>query len=378
MAETSLILEKLPPPLILKCAELVDPISFLRFARACRPLWNMLRHNLNAQVKKHALPLQGYYDRFVIEEPDGTLRQRDPYDDGCSGPWELFDYDDNGDLVTKPDAMHNVFDDVMYSRFRIVRQYLRAGLDPNCYDIFGQRLLLFAGKTRQTRIMQLLLNYGANPNLPSCGFEGGVMDGLCKYYCFDVPKSVIRVLAPARAKCTETTFSHLCHHRNGAAIIKTAAEYGMNLRAAPYLCILAGKETPALLRVLLNRAPEILNVRNGQNKTALDCALDMCKSRNAVYLLKNGIELHPPTEKAESALTTAIEHDFTFVIEEILRRPELDDPDWKYEFARCLQLSYRKYKFYILKLLVQKVKSCNNLPAIQDFHLYESAVNPTI
>ncbi|PYH89270.1 hypothetical protein BO71DRAFT_434961 [Aspergillus ellipticus CBS 707.79] len=359
------LLTRNPTELILIYATLLDPKSYTLFAVSCKALYRILGTDIHAQARLHALPDPGYYKRYFTELADGKLRPEIPDDiDTYDGPFRL---------TPSRFPAQNIFDAIARKKDRAVASYLKAGVDPDAYNLHGQRMLHFAGREANAAIIDLLVRYGADPNKSSAGLEGPVMDRLYGFFRSNIPQDVAIALARAGGKFSEATFKGICHWSYGAQVIKAALEGGFDLRAGgvPYLCLAARQDNSELLEMFLEHDPEILNQKNRQAQSAFDCALDLFQVDNAVYLLRRGIELQPD----QGPLMKVVDNDFRDVAKELLKSPELDEPEWTHEIRNSLQWASRWKRMEMLDMLVQRVKGTEHVKVIEDFSLYEKQVD---
>lgn len=138
---------KLPEELFLLVAELLGPQTLTQLFQVCKSVNELLHPAVQKAAQRHALPGEEVYAQRFIKQPDGSLR-----------------------MAHWPSTMlprERLVDAIRTNRLNVVANYLRAGIDPNAYCLFGARLLSISIRNRKSEITDLLLSYGADPSLPN-------------------------------------------------------------------------------------------------------------------------------------------------------------------------------------------------------------------
>ncbi|PYI08072.1 ankyrin [Aspergillus sclerotiicarbonarius CBS 121057] len=333
----------LPRELHLELGKCLDHQSMGRLSCTCKYFRESLREDLKRRAKAHALaPDDVYAQIFGFEAHRGASGQDRQRRDEARR--EL--------MENTPQPMVAAIE---AERYDVVKAYLDAGVSADSVALDGDRLLEVAGMNPSVSLTRLLLEYGADPNLPPnpppryATNTSTVLDSL-----LDPDEDIAQVLLEHGAKFTVgEVFQALSSMESGPKLLQLALDNGTDLRAMDPLRTAAGCGTPAVVEMMAAYAPDLLNHQERGGRTALEHALGSRKPQNALQLLRLGIPIAPSPAFFRDGLEEAIQMGYSEVVDEMLSRPELECPGWRAELARCIDLAKTRGTWDILAALLR-------------------------
>ncbi|KAF7118499.1 hypothetical protein CNMCM5793_008025 [Aspergillus hiratsukae] len=264
-------LEQLPMEMILAISDHLDPLSVARLAQTCRRLNGTLQRPLARAAKQYALPDEAEYKQRIIfnEEGKGTRSLKRTY----SFP---------------PQRLVHA---ICHHQFNKVKNYLEAGVDPNAYDLNGQRLLSLAVRVKDEPIMDLLLEHGADPALNDVcwPYTSPVVDAT------KMGNEVVKKLISIGADYTEARVIHALAGRCSLDVIKLAIEKGADCRqiSLDHRSVIhhaaINTDHPDVLGFLVEKYPDLLSPQTV--RTALWLTIYKGSAELVKTLIAGGIDI---------------------------------------------------------------------------------------
>jgi ankyrin repeat protein len=201
------MLDQLPMEMILAISNHLDPLSVAKLSQTSGRLNGTLQRPLARAAKQYALPDEAEYKQRIIfdEEGKGTRSLKRTYS-------------------LPPQRLVHA---ICHHQFNKVKNFLEAGVDPNAYDLDGQRMLSLAIRVAKDEpIMDLLLEHGANPALNDVcwPYTSPVVDAT------SMGNEVVKKLISIGADYTDARVIHALAGRCSLEVIKLAIDKGADCR----------------------------------------------------------------------------------------------------------------------------------------------------
>ncbi|RHZ59616.1 hypothetical protein CDV55_101749 [Aspergillus turcosus] len=195
-------LDQLPMEMILAISDHLDPLSVARLSHVSRRLNGTLQRPLARAAKQYALPDEAEYKQRIIFNEEGKCIR------SLKRTYSL-----------PPQRLVHA---ICHHQFNKVKNFLEAGVDPNAYDLDGQRLLSLAVRAKDEPIVDLLLEHGADPALNDVcwPYTSPVVDAT------KMGNEVVKKLISIGADYTEARVIHALAGRCSLDVIKLAIDKG--------------------------------------------------------------------------------------------------------------------------------------------------------
>ncbi|PYH89267.1 ankyrin [Aspergillus ellipticus CBS 707.79] len=389
------MLLSLPTELLLEVAKLLDPKCFAALCKVCRDVRSSVQCLTTSMATEYAKGPAEHYCH-LIEHKDGIVhRKRKP----CS---LCPNYDPNAFYrpVDRAEKRKNslkhllyvpqpLFDAVRGGDCARVQSFLEAGVDPNIYSRKGLRPLYLCGPN--VDMTNLLLRYGANPNLPSPK-SWTLLDSLCwTWYRYlsrgDDEEVVWALLRAGGIVKLDTTVQVLCQVDSTLDALKCVARNGTNFAdmldgyadcdyAYPWMNPEKGSILHTLLTTaeyesldcIIETAPSTLhNTLGGVN--VLSWAIYEGHRNAALYLLKKGVKVQNLYPEAEDPLLSAMELGHSGVLEELLNHPGLDPDDQ--HWAECVRILEQDFNFTLMSTILRNERHGRRVLELMNMKVWE-------
>ncbi|KAJ5653250.1 hypothetical protein N7490_000253 [Penicillium lividum] len=302
----------IPCELLLIIANFCDTQSLARLTQTCKTIHITLTPNKTHRGKKEALlPAESYLERYIYNE--GQIPGIHP-PARFSTTWPSTarirrGFNNEGRLVRA----------VQKGKIHGVKALLDMGVNPNAYNYTGVWILDIAVDKQDLEMVDLLLRYGANPDVMDLHHRKYVLD----YAAWDDPITQRLILAGA-----DLNLGFLMHNivsRNSIETISMALGYwkrGQHLEGEPHddrrpslIHSAVRRGDPDVLRLLLSR-PEscvMLNDVSPFQGSALHMAIKARETELAWMLIKAGIDLDVVENDGSTALHWALKEELSDV-----------------------------------------------------------------
>ncbi|KAJ5689945.1 hypothetical protein N7462_004337 [Penicillium macrosclerotiorum] len=298
-------LSSLPPELLHMIAPFLDNRSLYRLAVVCRGFYHFLTRSVRARTLNVGLTppddlreLYGYVNgrrpASVMQSWTRAWHNNSP-NAGRMGEFLL-------------EAANQGDDDVVW-------ELLQHRVDPNSSNGLGLRPLIVAILHNLVAMVDVLLAFGANPNLPNTFRNETPMYEAARLRRHAIVSLLIRAGGDVNAQ-GGTPMAYLLQHGTqeniqlaiqfGADLMK-ANEALLNAMGLPVLHCIVDRDDPALLKMILPHLPDRLihAVDQMSNATALHWAIKRRKMRVWEIIAQTPIGINQMDDYGETALTAA-------------------------------------------------------------------------
>lgn len=272
----------LPVEILIQIAESLDYRSLSHLAQTNAGINGILRDGVMREAREHA---------FLNGPNDGSQQPTDiqplPYD-----------------VIFKPRPQDPIGKAIENHNYDAVKNYLDAGISPNSRLRTGLHLLYKAASWKAYDITTLLLEYGADVNIKYDEYTA-----LAAAALQGDDANVCRLLRVGTDVHGKNTIHTICEYCNVSTVRLAVEQYGANLRARSTLqpsmsAIHHAAQNPdaEVLAYVVQVAPEALNDKTSDNRSALWLAVENTLLRNVGILLDEGIDLSCRDSRNETVL----------------------------------------------------------------------------
>lgn len=282
---------KLPGDVFLQVADLLDPLSLTRLSQVCKSVNELLQPTVAKAARAHALPdKKQFYDPRFVTNPNGTIRILPNY--GRAPPERLVDA-------------------IRQGRANAVKSYLKAGVDPDSYCLYGTRMLNSAIYNVKFEIVDLFLAHGADHSLSNLTNsvtplkQAAQVTGLSANQCM-----VKRLLDASADPSPQGTIHEVARHCH-VNTLRLLVRHGADLRqrdqndSCVLHCMIPDMEK---LTYILSEAKDLLSARNNLNETPLFSAICTDNEEFALALCTAYINTDPNLLNLHSTLGGTVLH----------------------------------------------------------------------
>ncbi|PYH44708.1 uncharacterized protein BP01DRAFT_64667 [Aspergillus saccharolyticus JOP 1030-1] len=311
--DTRDVVGNLPLNRVLSVAKYLDREVVGRVARVCKTVYDRLKIQYEMRQDPGTIPEPAWRSEVRVGLMDEEGRRTVEWIPGWGwhpGPMALA---------------------IQLGRLEDVRAYLAMGADRNCLIAHGVRPLRWAVATGQLKIVQLLLEDEADPNLLDADGSGGALAGPFMAPGTEI-EVFVEVLLDAGAKvCNMDAFENLCRCRKSVQYVRHAIANKSELaelrgpHGETVLHCAADYGLKAVVRVLIGAGIPV-DEQDAHGQTAVQLALRNGNEETALALMDVGCALHLLDNWNRDALTYAIEKGYLEVVRLML------EPDSEIDF----------------------------------------------
>lgn len=298
MNPLSLCLTSLPNELIYMITNELDIISASKLSRTCISIHQVLKGHIEGEMaRRDALPPKKYYNMILQKHSSDKFIHKQEYIPEENMAWA-----------------------VKQGRLDILQMYLKAGVDPNSYTLYGVPMLSHAAYEGQIGSARILLRYGADPCLPTlCGGQAPLMYAvygtLAKFRVTEEHNMVELVLRAGAKIISLKLFKFICcdivnpEHLVQLAIMNGTEFLALKDTWGETVLHKAVRYSEGLTALISKAAPELLHDRTFDGRAVLHVAVDRGCVAAARYLIALNENTDVVNMNGEKALHIAVKRD---------------------------------------------------------------------
>ncbi|KAI9930013.1 hypothetical protein ASPWEDRAFT_167679 [Aspergillus wentii DTO 134E9] len=284
----------LPPELVLNMSDFLDIATLAHLSQSSKQVHTLLHTTLQQAAREVALPSEEEYQSRIYTDISGLFQVSEA----------------NGTLDRPRERLAQV---VVMGQYEAVKFLLDAGVDPNAHTIFGFRMLCLAVGDEAPEngfpIVDLLLEYGADPSLPNVQNSEWTPLGAAAYMGYDfLVQKLLRAGADVNAPGVIHTIVKFCRMETIQMAVSLGADLRQPLPATGETVLRWAMDSdyPEILPLMLKELPDLISTQNVLGQSLLWPALNLEDMDIITMLVDAGIDLNIQDDEGDTALHYAI------------------------------------------------------------------------